>query len=201
MYKKKWQHLFEEITSYEDYHLMMYPSEYELERRFKDLETDIAADAMDVARYYNEETVRLLEQRLGRLTKYDFILGVKLKSSLVNISVELKDNILSFFNTATDTVVKMLGWEQNVSTSFFEKYEEVEETLANIMTSVRGEQLTESEMTYINRYHFVRGLNHQTNEESEIKDVRSITNTIIDLLTHQFYICIVTKMQVIRLLW
>ncbi|MEC3637320.1 VirB4-like ATPase ConE [Bacillus halotolerans] len=180
MYKKKWQHLFEEITSYEDFHLMMYPSEYELERRFKDLETDIAVDAMDVARYYNEETVRLLEQRLGRLTKYDFILGVKLKSSLVNISVELKDNILSFFNTATDTVVKMLGWEQNVSTSFFEKYEEVEETLANIMTSVRGEQLTESEMTYINRYHFVRGLNHQTNEESEIKDVRSITNTIID---------------------
>lgn len=180
MYKKKWQHLFEEITSYEDFHLMMYPSEYELERRFKDLETDIAVDAIDVARYYNEETVRLLEQRLGRLTKYDFILGVKLKSSLVNISVELKDNILSFFNTATDTVVKMLGWEQNVSTSFFEKYEEVEETLANIMTSVRGEQLTESEMTYINRYHFVRGLNHQTNEESEIKDVRSITNTIID---------------------
>lgn len=179
-YKKKWQHLFEEITSYEDFHLMMYPSEYELEKRFKDLESDIAADAMDVARYYNEETVRLLEQRLGRLTKYDFILGVKLKSSLVNISVELKDNILSFFNTATDTVVKMLGWEQNVSTSFFEKYEEVEETLANIMASVRGEQLTESEMTYINRYHFVRGLNHQTNEESEIKDVRSITNTIID---------------------
>ncbi|MCY8413424.1 VirB4-like ATPase ConE [Bacillus spizizenii] len=179
-YKKKWQHLFEEITSYEDFHLMMYPSEYELEKRFKDLETDIAADAMDVARYYNEETVRLLEQRLGRLTKYDFILGVKLKSSLVNISVELKDNILSFFNTATDTVVKMLGWEQNVSTSFFEKYEEVEDTLANIMTSVRGERLSESEMTYINRYHFVRGLRHQTNEESEIKDVRSITNTIID---------------------
>ncbi|WP_153529685.1 VirB4-like ATPase ConE [Bacillus sp. TYF-B5-5] len=179
-YKKKWQHLFEEITSYEDFHLMMYPSEYELEKRFKDLETDIAADATDVARYYNEETVRLLEQRLGRLTKYDFILGVKLKSSLVNISVELKDNILSFFNTATDTVVKMLGWEQNVSTSFFEKYEEVEETLANIMASVRGERLSETEMTYINRYHFVRGLKHQTNEESEIKDVRSITNTIID---------------------
>ncbi|WP_182094185.1 VirB4-like ATPase ConE [Bacillus subtilis] len=179
-YKKRWQHLFEEITSYEDFHLMMYPSEYELEKRFKDLESDIAADAMDVARYYNEETVRLLEQRLGRLTKYDFILGVKLKSSLVNISVELKDNILSFFNTATDTVVKMLGWEQNVSTSFFEKYEEVEETLANIMASVRGERLSETEMTYINRYHFVRGLKHRTNEESEIKDVRSITNTIID---------------------
>lgn len=90
-YKKKWQHLFEEITSYEDFHMMMYPSEYELDKRFKDLESDIADDALDVARYYNEETVRLLEQRLGRLTKYDFIFGVKLKNSLVNISMEIKE--------------------------------------------------------------------------------------------------------------
>ncbi|KAA6449667.1 hypothetical protein DX927_17630 [Bacillus swezeyi] len=179
-YKKKWQHLFEEITSYEDFHLMMYPSEYELDKRFKDLESDIADDALDVARYYNEETVRLLEQRLGRLTKYDFIFGVKLKSSLVNISMEIKDNILSLFNTATDTVVKMLGWEQNVSTSFFKQYEEVEDNLANIMASVLGERLSENEMVYINRYHFVRGLNHQTKEESVVRKVDSITNTIID---------------------
>ncbi|MDM5197034.1 ATP-binding protein [Fictibacillus enclensis] len=179
-YKKRWQHLFEEITSYENFHLMMYPSEYELEKRFKDLETDIAEDAIDLACYYNEETVMLLEQRLGRLTKYDFIFGVKLKNSLVNISMEVKENLLSLFNTATDTVVKMLGWEQNVPTSFFEKYEEVEETLANIMASVCGERLSENEMVYINRYHFIRGLKHQTKEESEMKKVDSITNTIID---------------------
>ncbi|MEC0491555.1 ATP-binding protein, partial [Bacillus licheniformis] len=179
-YKKKWQHLLEEITSYEDFHLMMYPSEYELDKRFKELESDIAEDALDVARYYNEETVRLLEQRLERLTKYDFIFGVKLKNSLVNMSMEVKDNILSLFNTATDTVVKMLGWEQSVSTSFFKQYEEVEDNLANIMTSVRGERLSEHEMVYINRYHFVRGLNHHTKEESEIRKVDSITNTIID---------------------
>ncbi|MFC1286466.1 ATP-binding protein [Bacillus paralicheniformis] len=179
-YKKKWQHLFEEITSYEDFHMMMYPSEYELDKRFKDLESDIADDALDVARYYNEETVRLLEQRLGRLTKYDFIFGIKLKNSLVNISMEIKDNILSLFNTATDTVVKMLGWEQNVSTSFFKQYEEVEDNLANIMASVLGERLSENEMVYINRYHFVRGLNHQTKEESVVRKIDSITNTIID---------------------
>ncbi|MEC1246645.1 ATP-binding protein [Bacillus amyloliquefaciens] len=179
-YKQKWKHLFEEITSYDDFHLMMYPSEYELEKRFEDLESDLAEDALDVARYYNEETVRLLEQRLGRLTKYDFIFGIKLKNSLVNISVEMKDNVLSLFNTATDTVVKMLGWEQNVPTSFFYKYEEVEETLANVMASIRGERLTKQEMTYINRYHFVRGLKHQMEEESEIRNVRSITDTLID---------------------
>ncbi|MEC0793938.1 ATP-binding protein [Bacillus licheniformis] len=179
-YKKKWQHLFEEITSYEDFHMMMYPSEYELDKRFKDLESDIADDALDVARYYNEETVRLLEQRLGRLTKYDFIFGIKLKNSLVNISMEIKDNILSLFNTATDTVVKMLGWEQNVSTAFFKQYEEVEDNLANIMASVLGERLSENEMVYINRYHFVRGLNHQTKEESVVRKIDSITNTVID---------------------
>lgn len=179
-YKKKWQHVFEEITSYEDFHLMMYPSEYELDKRFRDLETDIAEDAIDVARYYNEETVRLLQQRLGRLTKYDFILGVKLKNSLVNISMDVKENLLSLFHTATDTVVKMLGWEQNVPSSFFQKYEEVEETLAHIMASVGGKRLSGKEMVYVNRYHFVRGLKHQTQEESELKQVDAITNTMID---------------------
>ncbi|TWM83514.1 hypothetical protein CHCC14809_2729 [Bacillus licheniformis] len=94
--------------------------------------------------------------------------------------MEIKDNILSLFNTATDTVVKMLGWEQNVSTSFFKQYEEVEDNLANIMASVLGERLSENEMVYINRYHFVRGLNHQTKEESVVRKVDSITNTIID---------------------
>ncbi|MGG3111313.1 ATP-binding protein [Bacillus velezensis] len=179
-YKQKWKHLFEEITSYDDFHLMMYPSEYELENRFGDLESDLSEDALDVARYYNEETVRLLEQRLGRLTKYDYIFGIKLKNSLVNISVEMKDNVLSLFNTATNTVVKMLGWEQNVPTSFFYKYEEAEETLANVMASIWGERLTKQEMTYMNRYHFVRGLKHTIEEESEIRNVRSITNTLID---------------------
>jgi len=120
-YKKKWQHFFEEITSYDDFHLMMYPSEYELDKRFQDIESDIAEDALDVARYYNEETIRLLEQRLGKLTKYDFILGVKLKNSLVKINVDLKDNLMSLFNTATDTVINMLGWEQNVPISFLSK--------------------------------------------------------------------------------
>ncbi|MDA1478033.1 ATP-binding protein [Bacillus changyiensis] len=179
-YKKKWEHFFEEVTSYEDFHMMMYPSEYELDKRFNDLETDIAKDALEVARYYNKETERILEQRLGKLTKYDFILGVKLKSSLVNMSMEVKENILSIFNIATDTVVKLLGWEQNVPTSFFEKYVEVEDNLASILASVRGERLTESEMVYINRFHFVRGLKHHTKEESEIRKVESITNTLID---------------------
>ncbi len=63
---------------------------------------------------------------------------------------------------------------------FFYKYEEVEETLANVMASIWGERLTEQEMTYMNRYHFVRGLKHTIEEESEIKNVRSITNTLID---------------------
>ena len=62
----------------------------------------------------------------------------------------------------------------------FYKYEEVEETLANVMASIRGERLTKQEMTYMNRYHFVRGLKHRIEEESEIRNVRLITNTLID---------------------
>ncbi|WP_459166293.1 ATP-binding protein [Bacillus altitudinis] len=127
-----------------------------------------------------QETVSVMDQRLGRLTKPDFIIGIKLNKTLLSMDADMKDNLMSMFNTATDTVVNMLGWEQDISSEFFKKYLEIEDDLASTVTSVFGERLKESELKYINRYHFVRGLYHDAAEESESGDIQSITNTVID---------------------
>ncbi len=179
-YKRNWKAFFEELTTHKDFHLMMYPQEYRLEERFADLEQDLAEDAKQMAEYYTEETVRLLNQRLGKVTKNDFILGVKLKQSLVNSDAELKENMMSMFSTATDTIVNLLGWEQSVSTSFFQQYEEAEEATASLLAMVNGIRLTEDELIYVNRYNFLRGLDHQVGEEIENASVDAITNTLID---------------------
>ncbi|MFS0784938.1 ATP-binding protein [Shouchella sp. 1P09AA] len=179
-YKRNWKAFFEELTTHKDFHLMMYPQEYRLEERFADLEQDLAEDAKQMAEYYTEETVRLLNQRLGKVTKNDFILGVKLKQNLVNSDAELKENMMSMFSTATDTIVNLLGWEQSVSTSFFQQYEEAEETTAILCAMVNGIRLREDELIYVNRYNFLRGLDHQVGEEIENASVDAITNTLID---------------------
>ncbi|WP_458420699.1 ATP-binding protein [Bacillus pumilus] len=179
-YKDKWTSFYEDITEYEDFHLMMYPNEFDLEGRLNVLKKDIHEDAFDVASYYMQETVSVMDQRLGRLTKPDFIIGIKLNKTLLSMDADMKDNLMSIFNNATDTVVNMLGWEQDISSEFFKKYLEIEDDLASTVTSVFGERLKESELKYINRYHFVRGLYHDVAEESESGDIQSITNTVID---------------------
>ncbi|MEK4396692.1 ATP-binding protein [Bacillus sp. FSL K6-2860] len=179
-YKDKWTSFYEDITEYEDFHLMMYPNEFDLEGRLNVLKKDIHEDAFDVASYYMQEAVSVMDQRLGRLTKPDFIIGIKLNKTLLSMDADMKDNLVSMFDTATDTVVNMLGWEQEISSEFFKKYIEIEDDLASTVTSVFGERLKESELKYINRYHFVRGLYHDVDEESQNGDIHSITNTVID---------------------
>lgn len=179
-YKRNWKMFFEELTTYKDFHLMMYPQEYRLDERFDDLRQDFADDAYEMADYYATETVSLLNQRLGGVTKSDFILGVKLKSESVKVDANLKENVFSLFSTATDTIINLLGWEQNVSASFFKQYAEAEESLATLIMMVNGIRLREDEMIYINRYNFLRSLDHQVAEEVENASVDAITNTIID---------------------
>ncbi|WP_305047342.1 hypothetical protein [Geomicrobium sp. JCM 19055] len=98
---------------------MMYPQEYRLEERFEDLGYDVATDSEQMADYYLEETVQILNGRLGKVTKNDFILGMRLKTESVKVDAELKENVFSMFSTATDTIINLLGWEQDVSASFF----------------------------------------------------------------------------------
>ncbi|QQK79509.1 ATP-binding protein [Salicibibacter cibi] len=179
-YKKRWREFLQELTKYQDFHFMMYPQEYQLHERFENLKQDVALDTEDMANYYLDETESLLGQRLGTVTKSDFIVGVRLRADMVRIDADVKENMMSMLSTATDTIVNLLGWEQEVTTSFFEKYQEAEQELADTMGMVDGAPLTEKEMIYINRYHFIRGLDHQVSEEMANASRKAVTNTLID---------------------
>ncbi|WP_176764726.1 ATP-binding protein [Natribacillus halophilus] len=182
-YKKNWKQCLEELTDYQDVHFMMYPQEFRLNERLEDLYQDVAMDAEAMATYYMDETLNLLEQRLGRLTKNDFILGVRLKMERINVDAELKENVFSLFSGVTDTIVNLLGWEQHVSASFFEQFREAEGELANVVAMVGGVKLTERELIYVNRFHFMRGLDHDVSEEMDHASPEAITNTMIDPTT------------------
>ncbi|MBC1358285.1 ATP-binding protein [Listeria booriae] len=179
-YKTRWRRFFEEVTKYEDFHLSMYPQDYQLEARFGELEADIAMDAEDLAGYYNTEAVRILKARLGQLTKYDFLVGIKLKTSAISLDANLKENIQSVLATTTDTLLNVFGMERNKTDQFFAQYDEVEDSLAQVMASVQGQRITEDDLIYFNRYNFIRGLEHEVGVEQENNTVGAITNTVID---------------------
>jgi len=179
-YKNNWRMLFEDITAFEDVHLRMYPQELRLSDRFKDLSYNISKDSEDVGNYYLDETINILNSRLGILSKKDFILGVKLKNALVNVDSNIKDNAFSAFSTFTDLFVELLGWEQDVPDTFFDDFRELENSVHDLVASVNGSRLSEDDLIYINRYDYIAGLEHDVDEESSNKSIKSIANTILD---------------------
>ncbi|MCT1577303.1 ATP-binding protein [Oceanobacillus kimchii] len=179
-YKMSWQNFFEEITSYEEWHLMMYPQEYRLGERLNELKYVLSNDNKRVGEYYLDETERILKARLGVMTKDDFILFVKLRDEHMKINADLKDNVFRVFHSLTDNVVRLFGLEQDVPVSLFERFQDEEENVSNIVASVGGRKLTYEETVYVNRYHYIRGLKHDIVDEKLNGSVESITNTIID---------------------
>nr|WP_160141819.1 ATP-binding protein [Salicibibacter halophilus] len=179
-HKKRWREFLQELTKYQDFHFMMYPQEYQLNERFEHLQQDVAWDTETMAAYYLGETESLLEQRLGTVTKNDFIVGVRLKADMIRVDADMKGNVLAMFSTATDTIVNLLGWEQDVTTSFFDQFAEAENELNDTMAMIDGVPLTQDEMIYVNRYHFIRGLDHQVSDEMANASRKAVTNTLID---------------------
>src|SRR5699024_5557521 len=179
-YKRNWKMFFEEITVYEDFHLRMYPQEFRLKERFADLSLALSKDSEDVGKYYLEETENILSSRLGNMTKNDFIVGIKLKNAFINVDGRFKDNVYSMLSNVTDKFVNYLGWEQNVPTSFFNQFEEMENEIYKLVAGVNGSRLQEKELVYVNRYDYIAGLKHDVGEEEEHGNIKAITNTIID---------------------
>ncbi|MEK4303710.1 ATP-binding protein [Oceanobacillus sp. FSL K6-0251] len=179
-YKKDWKRFFEEISPYEDYHLRMYPQNLRLSERFEDLSYHLSNDSEDVGKYYLDETENILNARLGKMTKNDFIVGIKLKNEMIKLDADIKENAFNIFSNVTDKLVNLMGWEQNVPISFFNQFKELEETLFSMVSTVNGVRLDEDELIYINRYDFVRGLEHDVSEEMESGSVDAITNTKIN---------------------
>ncbi|WP_338112822.1 ATP-binding protein [Oceanobacillus polygoni] len=177
-YKRSWKGFFEEVTGFEDFHLKMYPQEFRLKERFNDLSLDVSKDSESVGLYYLDETANILTSRLGNMTKNDFIVGVKLKNAFVNVDEGIKENAYSVFSNVTDMFVNFLGWEQNVPTSFFDQFTEVEDNVYNSVLSVNGSRLQENELIYVARYDFIRGLKHNVKEEES--NIKAVTNTIIN---------------------
>lgn len=179
-FKKGWEKFYEEIAPYEDFQMFMFPKDYQLESRFEALSDDFDPQMFDVAQYYAEETCSILEHRLGEITEYEFILGVKLKDSLLQLSEGVKENVENVLSVLTDNIINVLGFEQTVSEKTFDRYKGLQEELENIVLSVDGNALEEEELVYLSRFQFIRGISHSVEEESFNTKVSAINNTLLD---------------------
>ncbi|MBC1284865.1 AAA family ATPase [Listeria booriae] len=178
--KAKFRYFMQQLAKYKDFHLEMYPRQMELKERFHELEKDFHPDTRKVGKYYNDETVRILTRELESITKNRFLLGVKIKDNLLTKSDDAKGVTKNALTSVTDTLVNLLGFEREVDGSYFDKFTTLESELYQLVLSVNGSRLTEDELVYVNRYNFVRDINHHIEEEKKRRGSYSITDSLID---------------------
>lgn len=183
--KNKMERFLEEMNEYKSIHLWQYPQDAQLEKRLHELEADFAEDVLPSAKYYADETVHILKGRLGTPTKSDFVIGVRLPNNGISLEQGLKENVQSLLSSVNARVLNALNFERIVYDDVFRSYESVEENLLSTMLSIGAERLTQKEMMYLNRYPFIRGMEHDTDIVRENMKVADITNTVISPQYHK----------------
>ena len=183
--KENFQNFLKEIVPYKDFHLQMMPRQMDLESRFMAVEQDFSPKTKHIGHYYNQETVRMLEDELGAVTEDEFIVTIRLKGKLLEGSAEMKDVVSNAFSSVTDTLVNLLGLEREVSDEFFDKFTELEKDLFDKVSLLPGaRRLTEDQVYYINRFNFLRDIQNAMDEEASHRGLSNLTNTIIDPSSH-----------------
>ncbi|MEM4997437.1 ATP-binding protein [Priestia sp. SB1] len=183
--KNNFQNLLSDIAPYKDIHLQMVPRQMDLNSRFSLMEKDFSEKTKHIGQYYNGETIRMLEDELGAVTEYEFVMVIRLKGKLLEGSAEMKDVVSNAFSSVTDTLVSLLGLEREVQSDFFDRFIEHEQELFDKISVLPGaRRLKEDQVYYLNRFNFMRDLQHAINEERTNRGVSNITNTIIDPSSH-----------------
>src|SRR5699024_8300930 len=150
--KARFRRMLENIVSYKDFHIEMYPRQMNLSKRFNAVERDFSDQTKHIGKYYNDEAMGILENELGLITEYDFVIGVRLKSQLLSESDDMKEIAKDAITSVTDSIANWLGLDREVSQEFFEQFNGLEEELFEQMSILNIQRLPEDDLYYVNRY-------------------------------------------------
>ncbi|EKS1691736.1 ATP-binding protein [Staphylococcus pseudintermedius] len=177
--KKRMKYFLESIKGYQDFHFEMYDHDLDLRNKFKEISQDFDDDAFDVAEYYSNETIDVLEQELQMITHNSFVMGVKLRE-LTDDAVTVKEILKSTLSDTAERIVSNFGFDVNLDDKLLKQYKVFERDLADSFLGIGGERLTENELAYIIRKPFISNATHDVQEESARRATTDIYNAVID---------------------
>ncbi|NKO44239.1 AAA family ATPase [Staphylococcus aureus] len=177
--KKRMRYFLESIKGYQDFHFEMYEHDLDLRNKFKEISQDFDDSTFDVANYYAQETIDVLEQELQMVTRNSFVMGVKLRE-LNDDAVSIKEMVKSTLSDTAERMISNFGFNVSLDDKVLSRYEVFERELADNFLSIEGERLTENELAYIVRKPFISNATHDVQEESSKRAVTDVCNVVID---------------------
>lgn len=177
-YKQSLKNVFSELGKFSEFHIQMLPQDLELQERFADLEQDFSEEMFEIGHRYNERAVDVLTEELEQVTRYGFVIAVKLKEQLISGDQSLKNSTVQALDNVTNKALKWLNVEINTSERDFKGFLESEKEAFHILNN-HAQRITENDLYFMNRYSFVRGFNIDKRQEIANRG-QNISDTLID---------------------
>jgi len=178
-YKKDFRSFMDQLVQFYDFEFSMYPVDMDLSNRFNEIESDFDKDLFHVADYYAKETVHLLHQELGMITRNEFVIGVKLREiDIEDVSLKgyVKNTVIDF----SDKLLTSVGLEASIDEKVISRYKVLEEEMYVTMANVNADRLSEDELSYFNRLNYISNNHHDVVEQSKKKSFTSLSNSVFD---------------------
>ncbi|WP_204184789.1 ATP-binding protein [Mammaliicoccus sciuri] len=176
-HKKNWFNAIGELSRYKDIHISTYPTYLSIEERIKPIRNDIHEDYEYTGNRYLDRQKEELTEQIGTPTSNQLVMGVRLKQSIDDVG-DIAESAMSAISDVTQKIFGLLGYQSNKAHEVFETVEEENRIVTSTLGGINAQRLSEDEMIYINRYAFLRDIDHSL----KISNVNesNINNTVID---------------------
>ena len=166
------------------FEISLIPKDYLLEEKMRDFSDALADDSRELGEELLLYTVDRLTDEMEIPYQFDWVVGVTLRKQ--NHGATVKDLAYESFNEFTEKIAKGLGYEYELSPTWYEDYKSDEFTIFQAFSVLRAKRLSNEELFYYQRMQYLRYIPHYKKEVLANRAQFNITDTLIKVLKGGF---------------
>ena len=166
------------------FEISLIPKDYLLEEKMRDFSDALADDSRELGEELLLYTVDRLTDEMEIPYQFDWVVGVTLRKQ--NHGATVKDLAYESFNELTEKIAKGLGYEYELSPTWYEDYKSDEFTIFQAFSVLRAKRLSNEELFYYQRMQYLRYIPHYKKEVLANRAQFNITDTLIKVLKGGF---------------
>ena len=172
--------VMKKLVLYRFFEAALVPKDYLLEEKNNDFSKDLAPETQTVGQETLQETTDYLTKEMEIPYEYEWLVGITIQQA--QVATSFKESVCHQLATISENIANLLGYEIPISDDWPESYEEVENTLYQLLSPLSAQRLSEEEFFYAQRYQFLRYVPHLREEVIANRHLANVTDTVIKVV-------------------
>ncbi|HEP2676607.1 TPA: ATP-binding protein [Streptococcus pyogenes] len=169
--------VMKKLATYQYFDVALVPKDYLLEEKMRDFQEDLAPDAKAVGKQTLNRTTKRLTKEMEIPYEYEWLMAVSIQHSQVTTS--FSEEVTSQLTVISKNLAGLVGYEITITDDWYQSYEEVENTIYQLLSPLKAKRLSEEDFFYAQRYQFLRYIPHLKEEVVANRHLANVTDTVV----------------------